>query len=163
MFARLMNRDDVIVQIAMSNSPTTVGSAKVAVAPVESNAKPRAAEFVSASPQTDTALQGQTFFYRVPGEGLRTGMRLSAQVRTEGTTLKGVAVPLRAVVWYAGKAWVYVMSGEDQFARYEVNPQQEAGDYWIVTNGLSAGDKVVVGGAQLLLSEEQKYQLKTED
>ena len=163
MFARLMKSEDVIVQIAMSNSPTSVGSAKVAVAPAESNAKPRPAQFVSASPQTDTALQGRTFFYRVPGEGLRIGMRLTAQVRTEGATLNGVAISLRAVVWYAGKAWVYVMSGNDEFTRYEVNPQQESGDHWIVTNGLSPGDKVVVGGAQLLLSEEQKYQIKTDD
>lgn len=163
MFGRLMTREDVIVQIAMPNSPTGVASAKVVIRSVESNAKPRPAQFVSTSPQTDTALQGQTFFFRVPGEGLRIGMRLTAQVSTAGATLKGVAVPLRAVVWYAGKAWVYVMSGDDEFARYEVIPQQESGDSWVVTNGFSAGDKVVVGGAQLLLSEEQKYQLKTED
>lgn len=163
LFGRLMSRDDVIVQVAISNGLSNPGAARVSVSPVESNAKLRAAQFVSASPQTDATLQGQTFFYRVTGDGLRIGMRLTAQIRTEGKSIQGVAVPNRAVIWYAGKAWVYIKSGDNDFVRHEISARQESGESWIVTSGLSVDTEVVVSGAQLLLSEELKYQLKTDD
>ncbi len=74
--------------------------------------------------------------------------------------IAGVIVPDSAVVWLQGRAWVYVREGPDRFVRREVSPKQRMEEGWVVTKNVSAGDRVVVEGAQLLLSEEFRSQIR---
>jgi hypothetical protein len=55
-----------------------------------------------------------------------------------------------------GRLWVYVLSGETNFVRRSVATDQRVNGAWFATNGISAGERVVVTGAQTLLSEEFK-------
>jgi hypothetical protein len=74
--------------------------------------------------------------------------------------MHGAVIPGSATVWWQGKVWAYVQSAPDRFSRREVSTQIPAGDGWFVTGGFSQGDKVVVSGAQQLLSEELRPQAK---
>ena len=81
-----------------------------------------------------------------------------------GPPVSGVIVPAGAVVWHAGKAWAYVKDDdeEDSFARFEVSTSDEMEGGWFNAAGFD-DDEVVVSGAQLLLSEELKYQIRNEN
>ena len=77
-----------------------------------------------------------------------------------GAKVKGVFIPSSAVVWWQGKAWVYLQRKEGQFERIEIPIEHAVQDGWFASNGLSDSDKVIVTGAQLLLSEELRSQIK---
>jgi hypothetical protein len=90
-------------------------------------------------------------------------MRVVARISMAGAPIGGVLVPSAAVVWHAGKAWAYVKNADDSFARFEVSTADELDGGWFNASGFDAGDEVVVSGAQLLLSEELKYQIRNEN
>jgi len=74
--------------------------------------------------------------------------------------LTGVVVPHAAVVYAEGKTWAYVQTGADTFMRREVHLDHLTQDGWLITSGLAVGERVVVTGAQMLLSEELKSQIQ---
>jgi hypothetical protein len=159
--AKLLSHEEALVQIVL---PDGAQPQNIDIKPAASRGKPVVAVLVSASPQTDPTLQGRTFYYRAPAGELRAGMRVEARFKAQaGKTAGGVIVPNTAVVWYAGKAWAYRKQDDDQFVRSLVDTSQEVGDGWFNRSGFQAGDIVVVSGAQLLLSEELKYQIKNEN
>lgn len=121
------------------------------------------AQFVSAALQADSEVAGRTFWYRAPGTGLRVGMRVAATLDDAKGARNGVSVPFPAPVWHGGKAWVYVKRDDDSFERREVATAESTGDGWFNGAPFKAGDAVVVSGAQLLLSEEFRYQIKDEN
>lgn len=143
------------------------GRASLTVAPAFLRSGQRPARFVSASPQTDATLSGATYFYLVEDPGLRSGMRLVGQIKLgsgkprEG--VEGVIVPSTAVVWHGGKAWAYVKDDAGRFVRKPLATGQEMGKGWFAGEGFESGDHVVVSGAQLLLSEELKFQIRNEN
>jgi len=163
-FDALASQKSVIVQIAFPHElQAAAGNAPLSVAPVSARTTRRPARFLSASPQTDAGLPGATFFYLVEGQGLRAGMRVAAELKLGGKSREGVAVPEAAVVWHGGKAWAYVKADDKTFVRKLVSTDNEIGDAWFNVDGFSSGDEVVVSGAQLLLSEELKFQIRNEN
>lgn len=161
---RLLQYQDVLLQVTMPfDGPTPGKGSSITVDPAGANGKGVRAIFVSPSPQTDSAIQGKTYFYLAPADNLRTGMRVSAHLAQPGKAASGVIVPATAIVWYGGKSWVYQKQAGDRFIRRQVSTEREDGDGWFNTGGFKAGDEVVTSGAQLLLSEEFKYQIKNEN
>ena len=161
--AGLRSHRDVLVQVALqSESLHPEQFARVMLNTVGSTFKPVLASYVSPSPQTDTTVQGSTYYFRAPAQHLRVGMRVEAHIQMQGKDSAGVVIPAQAVVWYAGKAWVYRQAGE-QFTRLPVNTAQTVEGGWFNAENFKAGDLVVTNGAQLLLSEELKYQIKNEN
>ncbi len=77
--------------------------------------------------------------------------------------ISGAIVPDSAVVWLEGKAWAYVQEGPDRFVRHKVSQKHRTGEGWLVMKNFSAGDRVAVEGAQLLLSEEFRSQIRISD
>ena len=73
-----------------------------------------------------------------------------------------------ALVWHAGRAWVYVKIPEakkdddEEFARRDVSAGEWQGEGWF-TAALPANTEIVIRGAQLLLSEEQRGFIKNEN
>ncbi len=63
----------------------------------------------------------------------------------------------------ANQAFVYVQADDTTFARREINLVHPVTGGWFVTSGLNPGDKLVVQGAQTLLSEEMKSQIHLVD
>lgn len=160
----LLQQKAFLVQLVFPyDLPPSMARAKVAIAPAMARDDSRVARFIAVSPQVDPALPGGTYLYMVDGEGLRAGMRVVARVSLGGTPVPGVIVPGAAVVWHAGKAWAYIRKDERTFARHEVSTAEELGDGWFNAGGFGAGEEIVVSGAQLLLSEELKFQIRNEN
>jgi len=63
------------------------------------------------------------------------------------------------VVWRQGKSWVYLQSAPDRFVRRELPPAMAIDQGWFVPGGFQ-GARLVVRGAQSLLSEELRAQIQ---
>ena len=117
------------------------------------------ARLVSSAPRLDSAVQGATYFYSMPSRNVRIGMRLAVGVPLTGKRLRGIIVPSAAIVWYEGKAWAYVEEASRHFRRTEVPVETRAANGWFVT-GIGPNPRIVVQGAQLLLSQELQPELR---
>ena len=106
----------------------------------------------------DARTRGQAFIFRVSTKELRPGLAVTAYIAAKGEPLKGVVIPRAAVIRYAGKMWAYVQDG-DAFEREELIDAKPVADGWFVTSKFEEKQKVVIGGAQTVLSEELKSQI----
>lgn len=112
------------------------------------------ASLLGPSPRADVVVQGPTYFYRSEGVGLRIGQRLTATVPQGAPTRRGVIVPDAAVIWYAGQPWVYVETEAGHFQRRPLAQTARTATGWFQASGFHAGERVVVRGGELLLSQE---------
>jgi hypothetical protein len=157
-FERLISRNDVLIQV------TVPGDSAGAAPPDVSLQTPRGvivpARFISAYPKIDPRIQGPSFLYVASSHPeLVPGMTLTALLST-GATVRGAVIPQDAVVWWQGKAWIYVQLAADRFARREIPTDLPVKDGWLVASVVEPGQKVVTGGAQQLLSEEFRSQIQ---
>jgi multidrug efflux pump subunit AcrA (membrane-fusion protein) len=155
-FDRLIARVDVP---AGQNVAPSVSTARILALGNED--RPLQGERVGLAAAIDPNTQGQSFLFRVsdPAGALRPGLAVTAWLRLPGAREKGVLLPANAVIHAAGKAWTYVQVKPDQFVRKEVREGRPAGPGWFTT-GFSPGDRVVVTGAQVLLSEQSKSEIR---
>lgn len=161
---RLLQYRDVLIQVTLPLDAANPGKGSMLmVEPAGARDKSARAHFISIAPQTDATIQGKTFFYSASSDYLRVGMRIAAHLIQNDKAATGVVVPADAIVWYGGKAWIYHKQADDRFVRRQVSTEREAGEGWFNSGSLQAGDEVVTGGAQLLLSEEFKYQITNEN
>ena len=163
-FARFMEQQDVLVQVVAAYDqapPRKDTSFKVAALGAERSAVD--ATLVSPSAQADPLLSGRSWYFRATAANLGAGTRVVVTSASRAGQKVGVIVPAAAVVWHAGKAWLYLQQEADEFVRRELSTNAPVSDGWFVASGLAPGNKVVVSGAQLLLSEEFRYQIKNEN
>ncbi len=162
--APLLSRRAVLVQLVFPYQlPRSAAQSKLMLTSVTARSEPIEARFVSDAPRVSAALPGNTYFYMVDGGDLRVGARVLARVATDDAAFDGVIVPNEAVVWHAGKSWVYLKHDAETFGRYEISTDSQLGEGWFQRSRLQVGDEVVVTGAQLLLSEELKFQIRNEN
>jgi len=91
--------------------------------------------------------QPNTLDYLTPGEAV------TAFIKTAVAPIKGVIVPASAVLRHEGKAWIYVQRGETDFARREITLDRATADGFFIAD-LSASNRLIVSGAQAMLSAE---------
>ena len=117
---------------------------------------------VSLAASIDPTTLGEGFLFRLTGapQSLRPGLAVTGYLRAPGPSQEMIVVPYSALVRFAGKAWVYRQVSDDQFSRHEVAARRSTDKGFLVSEGLKAGERVVVRGGQLLLSEEQKSQIQ---
>ena len=90
--------------------------------------------------------------------------RVRLRVPVSAPTL-GVMVPESAVVWRDGLAWVYVARAADpsqpaeEFTRQQIPVDALVAGGWFVAARLTATDRIVTQGAQLLLSTEYQSEI----
>jgi hypothetical protein len=118
--------------------------------------KPLEGKFLDHVPVVDSQTQGQGFLFLVMTNALRLapGAALVAFLQAPGGPLTGAIVPRSAVIRHNGKTWVYVQTARDKFIRREILLDYPLAQGWFVTSGLAGTDRIVVSGAQTLLSEE---------
>ncbi len=92
--------------------------------------------------------------------GINTAALAPSTSEARRQAYSAVVVPDAAVVWLDGKAWVYVQKGPERFVRKELSSDRPSASGWIVKKNFLPGDRVVVQGAQLLLSEEFRSQIR---
>lgn len=118
------------------------------------------ATVLCAEQKIESATQGQGYWLRVDSTPfpLRPGAAVTAYLAL-GEPENGVLIPRAGVVRTAGAAWAYVQMDDDRFTRRLVALDHPTERGWFTT-GFKAGDRVVVAGAQMLLSEEMKSQIQ---
>ncbi len=152
-FLRLETRRDVLLQVTLpqgytANSPP----AGLRIITPSGGAVP--ARFISPATSTNPQIQGMSFLYAAPAmAGLLPGINASAVFPT-GTPASGLLIPASAVVWWQGRAWAYVETGVDIFTRRKVSTDNPVSGGWFVSGGFSEADKIVIKGAETLLSQE---------
>jgi hypothetical protein len=118
------------------------------------------AAYLSAATSVDPQTQSQSFLFLVQPNyaKLMAGAAVTGWMKISGESRSGAVVPSDAVVRVDGRAWVYVQTGGHDFTRREISTELPVNGGWFVTQGVAANDKVVMVGAQQLLSEELKAQ-----
>ena len=156
---RLFARVDVPVG---ERVPPTAAAARIVAVGYED--VPILADRIALAGTTDPAAQGQSFVFRLRETplGLRPGRAVTARIAVPGTRRQGVVIPSAAIVRLAGKSFVYVQTAANEFVRKEVTLDQPTEGGFLSVRTVSAGDRVVIQGAQLLLSEEFKSQIAGE-
>jgi hypothetical protein len=156
---RLIERQDFLVQVTLP--PGVPAPKSVASAAIESPASRRAAvALVSPAARTDARIQGLSFFYLAPADsGVLPGMNVLAFIAS-GSGADGVAVPAEALVWWQDRPWVYRRTEPETFVRTLVATDQPAPGGGYIDRNLGTETDIVTRGAQLLLSEEFRAQIK---
>jgi hypothetical protein len=109
----------------------------------------------------DPSVPGRSFYALVRGSDLAQNERVTAAIST-GAAQQGVIVPANALVFGESQSWVYVQTAARTFLRTQVDISRPMGAGYFVT-GIKPGDKIVVGGAGLLLAHEVNPSTEAED
>ena len=157
---RLLARIDLPVG---ENVPSGAATARIVPAGQEHQAIE--ADRIGAAAMLDQKAPGQAFLFRLRESrfGLRPGLAVTAYIATGPARQAGVTVPTAAVVRLSGKAYVYVQTGDQQFTRKEIRTDSPVASGYFIGNQLAPGTRIVIAGAQTLLSEEFKPEGVTED
>jgi len=119
--------------------------------------QPVTASFFDKLPALDsqTQQQGLLFLNDHPdtADALARGEAVTGFIKSSVAPVSGVTVPASAILRHEGKGWVFVQSGETTFSRRELLLDRTVADGFF-TEQLSATNRVVVTGAQTLLSAE---------
>ena len=120
------------------------------------------ARLLGPAPTTDPLLQGRAYLFLIERDPPPPGTSLLAELSVDEQSRTGVSVPRSAIVWNDGNPLVYVEVAPSVFERRTVGLHMPLGDAWLVTSGVAAGDRIVLLGAQQLLSEELLAVLPTD-
>ncbi len=152
-FKRLTAVKDVLVQVTLPPDKY-IRSAPGIINVRSADGKLVPARLVARAPGTDPRIQGMSFLYLAPSSKTRLipGMYVEAYMPA-GPRLRGVFIPASAVVRRQGHTWVYVQEAAGRFVRRRIPVNNPVGNGYFAT-GFPAGTRVVVKGAQLLLSAE---------
>lgn len=106
------------------------------------------------APSGNQSMPGVSYFGLIDaGPGLRPGDR--ARAMADGAQSRaGVIIPNGAIVIFAAQSWCYIETAPEKFERRIVSLDHPVDDGYLVTTGFTAGERVVVRGASLLLSRE---------
>ncbi len=157
MVAKLARREIAIARVSLPTGQTLTSKprdARVVVLGYEK--RPLATHLVSFAPSVDPSLQGETFLLELvaPKFPLVPGASVTAYLESAAPREQGVILPRSAVVRFNDKAWVYVRVDANDFARREVSLTTPLAHGWFLANSLAPGTRVVVTGAETLLSDE---------
>jgi len=125
------------------------GSARVAVTLPDGSAYPIEGRIGYIDPVVDPQTGTQEYRAQfanpkrlmLPGEFVHVVLR--GLVRTNA-----IVIPQRAVLQQMGRQVVYVVGPDNKVASREVKATTWTGNDWLISSGLSAGDRVVVDGVQ---------------
>ena len=122
------------------------------------------ATLVGAAVAVDTLTRAPVFLYRLAHAwlGARPGLPITATLADPRTRARGVFVPTAAVVQWNALAWVYVERAPGRYVRVRLDTTMPVDGGWLAAGQgagtalgvLAVGDRVVVRGAEQLLSEE---------
>ncbi len=157
MFIRLIEQRAVLVQVTLPPGTTVANPPPTAFAELADGSR-APLDFVSAATKTDPRIQGLSFFYMGTAETrLLPGISMVVFVPSDVSS-DGVVIPRASIVWWQGRAWIYLKKSPDRFVRREIPTNMPTADGGYVVRQLADGSEAVTQGAQMLLSEEQKSQ-----
>jgi len=120
--------------------------------------------YLEQAKEVNNPLYGESYFYLLDSQKVRSRMRLFAWVEESGNISEGYFITDKAVVWYANEPWVYVKHGEEFFIRKPLGKAKKIDNGWLLEDKLLIGnDLVVTEGGQTLMSEEFKWAIPDEN
>jgi hypothetical protein len=150
---QLASREAVLIEAAF----TSEGAPPQQIQITGAMGRPVTARHLAVSPRVDARLQKAVHDYLAPASELPIGLITSihAPLASQG----GVLVPKDAVVWHGPQALVFV---EDRLGHYVQHPitAQTPLDGGFIETSLQPGTRVVIAGAQQLLSEQNKPEVE---
>jgi hypothetical protein len=160
----LATRDRTLVRVdvplgTVFKSPPTAG--RIAVAAAEDS--PLNTQWLGPAASADPQTQGQGFLLLLENSSLPPAAAVVAWLTMSGEEVKGVIVPRSAVIRHEGEAFVYVQISDVLFERKEIELERPTSKGWFVEQSLKAGQRVVIVGAQQLLSEELQGEMSSEE
>ena len=161
---RLLSHQDSLLLVTLSmdaSLPEAVSHIRISRGGTDKQA--RKAYFVSPALTTAKNVQGETYFFKIESGKLRTGMRLDAWISQDDEPLAGVFVSDKAIVWHEGQPWAYLQLEDELYQRVALQGGFKAATGIFMTDDVMAGSELVVQGAQMLLSEEFRWQILDED
>ncbi len=164
-FQSLANQKNTLLRLDLPTGEIPVEAPTAAVLTPAGEKSPIAANFFGRAATVDPLTQGEGFIFLATNApaSLLPGLAVAGFLQMPGAPSHGVIVPDDAVVRADDRAWIYAQTGEMDFERREVVLEHPTEGGWFVTNGVVAGEKIVITGTQVLLSEERKSQIKLED
>ena len=161
--ASITSGQQVLLSVSLpANKTLPQGTEMIFVHQSGDRKKAIAAKFISAALQADQLSQGESYFFLAANTGLRAGMRVTAWI-PQPSKITGAIIPETALLWYLGQSFVYLETQPHLFTRYAISvPVKSPTGFFVQDPGL-VGKKIVVTGAQTLLSEEFRSQIPDED
>lgn len=153
--SEVLNGTAALVRIDLPTGETLLAppvSARIIA--LTSETKSVSGEFAGATDGVDPQTQSQSFFFLVKGQPLMLGVAVTGYLKIPGDPIHGVVVPASAVLRHEGKGWIYVQAETNQFVRIEIPLDRLVENGWLVSENVSATNRVVVSGAQTILSGE---------
>jgi multidrug efflux pump subunit AcrA (membrane-fusion protein) len=89
---------------------------------------------------------------------LPPGASVVGWLNVPGENEDGLIVPASALVRHEGATFIFTAKGDDLFSRTEIELERPMDQGWLVKGEVKPGEKIVITGAQQLLSEELKAQ-----
>ena len=126
-------------------------------------AKAHKAELISVAAQTQSVAQGESYYFQTGDKNIITGMNVTAWIPEQNERIAGVIIPKSALIWYMDQAFVYIKTGEEIFSRRTLDHYSASADGYFIPDAIKPGEQVVTKGAQMLLSEELRGQIPSED
>ena len=159
-----LNNQEKLIQVTLPSNkhlPETIKTIYVNTA--GDRTKAQTAKFVSVATQSDVVAQGESYFFKTSAKNMLSGMNVMVWIPEQTTELNGVSFPKSALIWYLNQAFVYQKTSAETFARRPLLNYSALPDGSYLSDTLNPEDEVVITGAQMLLSEEFKGQIPSED
>ena len=119
------------------------------------------ATLIEPSPQINTFSQGLAYLFITDSATIKRGMNITAWL-ADNKQQTGIIIPDASLIWHLGEALVFIKDGE-QFSHHPIQQPLKIAHGYFIGEQLNENDEIVVIGAQLLLSQELKSQIPTED
>lgn len=163
---RVAKLDDLLARIDIPvgrHVPPSVTEARIVPAGFEDQSI--VAKRIGIASAVDPRVQGEAFLFRLNNSrfGLRPGVAVTAYLTMPGPSETGVMIPQSAVVRLQGLGFAYVKTGGNEFTRRQVALERFTPAGYFTAAHFKPGDRVVIAGAQSLLSEEFKLQIGDTD
>jgi hypothetical protein len=126
------------------------------IAPVGEAENMLEAQILGPAPTADPQTQTEGYLLVAKTDALAPGQALVVYLAVPGPSRPGVIVPREAVLRHEGMTFIYLQTAGDTFQRRSVALERPVGAGWFSDQGLKPQERVVVVGAQELLSEELK-------
>ena len=154
LIARVERFDSVLARVELP-AGVALGPAKAAT--LVALAHPdRALQAAIVGRAPDSTSQGEAYLVRAEAGDLklRPGEAVIAWLERDLPEKSGVLVPRAAIVHHAGKAWVYLQTGDETFARQEIALEETDPAGWVTSAPWAPDARAVLGGAASVLSAE---------
>ena len=139
------------------DTPSNEGQAQARSVEIDIGDGQAHGELLGPARAAEPRLQSSGLIAEVRGKSailLSVGLIESAHINTPASS-PGVVIPRTAVIRFNGSDWAYVRHGQQGFERRRLDNPTAGASGLFVTKGFSAGDELVVQGAQELFGAEQ--------